>query len=1106
MTAQIKRILQLLNVEPGEERLVALLLLHSLFIGTTVIFFETVAYSTFLTRYKGASSILPIAYISASVITVLVGLIYTRLERRLSFRRLLSLNLFVVLAALVSFRVLFEVTANPFPALIAVIGFDVLWVLQSLEFWGLAGRVFNVRQGKRLFGLIGSGEMLAMVAGGTLMPLLLRFLPALNLYFLAWAGVICSLLMMRYISGRYVQDATTRPEENLHEARPDDRSLRKLMRERYVILIFVLAAVTIFTLYFTDNAFYDVSEQQYPNADDLASFMGFFLALSGLAQLFVRAIFSGWLLTKFGVVAGLLLLPVSLALTSVGAIAAESLGMATTVIFGLVVLVKLFDRSLRYSLNRAATLVLYQPLSPAERLRVQTATESIVEPIAGISSGIVLLFLNQVLLFGALELLFVMTIIVIGWVGAIFILSRDYTVALVKALNRRRLGGITLSFKDSSSMAVLRKALQSERPGEVIYALNMLENTGYSDFDNILRDLLPHPAPEIRQRVLQKIDQRQSVSLQSALIQRLVDENQPDLCGMLLQVLAALGAVEVVMPYLDHPNRVVQRGAIIGLLRSVHHLTEEHPVVSHLMKYAQSEQADERAFAAEILGETDVKPLDTRAMLAIFLNDENPDVRRAAMVSAGKIKYPGLYPLIIQNLETTYNGLNAAVYALTTAGEQVLPLLIETFEKKDQLRHVRIRLLRIMSNIKGEAVINWLYSKIHYPDEFVRYYILDSLRICGFHADNGKRSVVQQQIEMELQQATWSLAALVEMKQDNRTQLLQRALEQEIQLTRRRILLLLSFIYDARALVTVQENYAHPARDKRAYALEILDTLIVQDFKAALITLMDSQPPEKQLVTLWLQYPQQKMNVKSRLKQMILEENRTIHPWTRACAFFTMAEIGDKEASPDVATALFDTTDIVIRETAMWSLYQLNPVLYNIYNRSLQDELQRKEGKQPLVQTTMIAAAAIEKEIQGEGKMLLLVEKVIILRTVSIFSETPEDYLAEIAMVLQEMEVEPDTTFIHKGEPGNCLYIIASGRVRVHDAEREFTTLGEREVVGELALLDSEPRNADVTAMEKTMLLKLDQEAFYELITSNPEVVRGVLRVLTRRLRATMQA
>jgi CRP/FNR family transcriptional regulator/CRP/FNR family cyclic AMP-dependent transcriptional regulator len=57
--------------------------------------------------------------------------------------------------------------------------------------------------------------------------------------------------------------------------------------------------------------------------------------------------------------------------------------------------------------------------------------------------------------------------------------------------------------------------------------------------------------------------------------------------------------------------------------------------------------------------------------------------------------------------------------------------------------------------------------------------------------------------------------------------------------------------------------------------------------------------------------------------------------------------------------------------------------------------------------------------------------------------------------------------------------------------------------VGELALLDSEPRSATVRTAEPTRMLKLEREAFYELMNDHLEITRGIMRVLTRRLRET---
>jgi CRP-like cAMP-binding protein len=61
--------------------------------------------------------------------------------------------------------------------------------------------------------------------------------------------------------------------------------------------------------------------------------------------------------------------------------------------------------------------------------------------------------------------------------------------------------------------------------------------------------------------------------------------------------------------------------------------------------------------------------------------------------------------------------------------------------------------------------------------------------------------------------------------------------------------------------------------------------------------------------------------------------------------------------------------------------------------------------------------------------------------------------------------------------------------------------LGERDVFGEMALLDPEPRLASVTAIEATRLFRLDQAPFYELMAERPEVATGVIRVLSGHLR-----
>ncbi len=133
------------------------------------------------------------------------------------------------------------------------------------------------------------------------------------------------------------------------------------------------------------------------------------------------------------------------------------------------------------------------------------------------------------------------------------------------------------------------------------------------------------------------------------------------------------------------------------------------------------------------------------------------------------------------------------------------------------------------------------------------------------------------------------------------------------------------------------------------------------------------------------------------------------------------------------------------------------------------------------------------------------VERVILLKSSPIFEETPSRSLASLATLAATVEAAEGETIIHKGEFENCLYVIAQGRMRVHDGDQNIAILEVGEIIGEMALLDPAPRAASVSAVEDSVLLRLDKEAFDLAMADNPEIAHGVLRVLCRRLRAKIQ-
>ena len=121
--------------------------------------------------------------------------------------------------------------------------------------------------------------------------------------------------------------------------------------------------------------------------------------------------------------------------------------------------------------------------------------------------------------------------------------------------------------------------------------------------------------------------------------------------------------------------------------------------------------------------------------------------------------------------------------------------------------------------------------------------------------------------------------------------------------------------------------------------------------------------------------------------------------------------------------------------------------------------------------------------------MLLTIEKVMILKGVDIFSATTEEHLVDIAYQLDSVECQRGELIVNVGDSADCMYVIVAGEVRVHDRGTFIADLSDGNFFGELALLDDQPRSASVTVV------------FQEIIHDYPEVTRGIMRVLSQRLR-----
>ena len=142
---------------------------------------------------------------------------------------------------------------------------------------------------------------------------------------------------------------------------------------------------------------------------------------------------------------------------------------------------------------------------------------------------------------------------------------------------------------------------------------------------------------------------------------------------------------------------------------------------------------------------------------------------------------------------------------------------------------------------------------------------------------------------------------------------------------------------------------------------------------------------------------------------------------------------------------------------------------------------------------------------QAWPESLGLVERVAALHRVRLFAGIPGRVLAAVANAAVEERVASGEVLIEEGAVEAHLYAIVGGRVRVHRGDRTVVEVGPGATVGELAVLMPAPRSASVTALEPSLLLRVDQAVLDELLVESPELAQGVIAELVSRLRATTE-
>ncbi len=134
--------------------------------------------------------------------------------------------------------------------------------------------------------------------------------------------------------------------------------------------------------------------------------------------------------------------------------------------------------------------------------------------------------------------------------------------------------------------------------------------------------------------------------------------------------------------------------------------------------------------------------------------------------------------------------------------------------------------------------------------------------------------------------------------------------------------------------------------------------------------------------------------------------------------------------------------------------------------------------------------------------MLTIVERVMILRAADLLKEVEPRHLVGLAEVAREIEILEGDNLYKEDDLSDALYMVVEGRIRLSTDGRTTSEVGPGEAFGTWSLVDDSERGHSADCIEDGLTLALHREEFYDMAAGDLSLLKGVVRLLAKRLRA----
>jgi len=1068
-------ILKNLDIKQEESLKISLLFLHSFFLGIFLAFYFAPANAVFIHHF--GSETLPMAYMLAGLGGYLLTSFYSFLQKKVNSKILfLSACSFMLILPILSRVGLFFVPEKWLSLFVFIWGWPFI-SLVAIESGGLAISFLDLRQVKRLYGLINMGGVMGSIFGYLFLPLLRKVLShSYDNFFFGVFGVGMAIFFLIYLFKKFPpKQDNKKDKEEIHSK----TKVFKLVKERYYKLIFLSATLSMMAIYFADFSFLSgikVQKDLLSTPQAVADFIALVFGCLKIGELLL-SYFSSRILSKHGIKLGLTILPITTTLLMLMAgLAAAFAGVLSMLFLGFIVLNKCAERILRRGLDDPSFNILYQPLPDDQKLAVQTRVGVIMQ-LSTALAGLFLFVLTEVLKtsegFNLKYFILLLIPVLLAWVFSTNRLYKAYKDKLREILGEKSFFSKKGSLKYTFGSDMLEKKLKVDDLETQKLAVTILSETYAKIIDPYTEGILEKNDPIMIKSILRKVDptwNQDLINPIATIYNTATSEEIKDLASR-------------AMDMLDFTDTLILKPEEIANLK----YSPNHKDKLTLVKYLFNHTTE-----------------DDEYLIFRLLEDEDRMIKSAAIRLAGKRNYMNLNFKLLEIFEhPEYYHICASTFI--EMGDSIVQEL-ESFFDKNTSESLLLKIIEVYARIGTPLAKSLLINHLYYPSKLIQQSVVKALYFMRFQATDVELPVIKQKLRDTVENILWIFVSIYDIETQTNTLKLIQALDLERENNFEMLFDILSFIYDPATTELIKINIKG---ENIIFALEIIDNFISQEIKEMIIPILDKISVSQRLKKLYPYFPMQRMHFNERLKEILVIDYNKVDAWTKARTIELLGKLHKRKKTNETVS----NTIISYDEVDIWSRERAVEILNAIRKSEMPDEIflclfhpdELVYGTAAKIIYDENPAICIEYltrfydkkrsliRILAEENDEMLIDRVKYIKRVPMFFIVPEYILVKLAKLLQIKNVKKGETI--KLEQGankeEKIIIIIKGKAFYKTESEQEYNFGRDDIIIRGLNIPEQAKALQVKGT--TVILEGLRHEYFNLLIDETEILQYII-------------